>query len=232
MSNGKLFIVATPIGNLGDMTFRAVETLKTVDYILAEDTRVAIKVLRHFQIEKQLIAYHEHSSDEKEARIIENLLAGSNYALVSDAGTPAVSDPGSRLTSKVVASGIDVVPIPGVSAVTALLSVCGLRGQSFHFWGFFPQKQKYQRLLLEQMCSVEGIHVFFESPFRIVKTLEKHFVDDSNPSKFTLVVGRELTKLYESIYRGSPAEVLTQIKADAIKGEFVVAVLCNSTSGE
>lgn len=219
--SGTLYIVATPIGNLADITERAKETLSQVDFILAEDTRVTLNLLRHLGITKKLFSYSEHSSEQKEQAILDNLLSGQNYALVSDAGTPAVSDPGSELVAKAIENNITVIPIPGPSAVSTLLSVCGFVHNAHHFWGFFPQKKIRQSELLEFFRTVPGVHVFFESPFRIEKTLRDVFGETSD---FDLVVGRELTKKFETIYRGSPQQVLEQLKADTIKGEFVVAV--------
>lgn len=219
--SGILYIVATPIGNLSDITDRAKEILGHVDFILAEDTRVTLNLLRHLGITKKLFSYSEHSSEQKEQAILDNLLSGQNYALVSDAGTPAVSDPGSQLVAKAIENEITVVPIPGPSAVSAILSVCGFVHNAHHFWGFFPQKKIRQSEHLEFFRRVPGVHVFFESPFRIEKTLRDVFGDTTD---FDMVVGRELTKKFETIYRGSSQQVLEQIKGDTIKGEFVVAV--------
>jgi 16S rRNA (cytidine1402-2'-O)-methyltransferase len=220
--SGTLYVVATPIGNLGDLTPRAVEILKSVDYILAEDTRVTLKILQHTGIQKKLISYSEHSSDTKDKIIIANLLNGESYALVSDAGTPGVSDPGARIVGLAVASDISVVPLPGASAVTTVVSVFGKPTSSFHFWGFFPQKLKKQKALVDFFQTIPGIHVFFESPFRILKTLEAHFQDLND---FDMVMGREVTKKFETFYRGTPLEVLTRLKDDPVKGEFCVALM-------
>lgn len=219
--SGILYIVATPIGNLADITERAKEILAQVDFILAEDTRVTLGLLRHLGISKKLFSYSEHSSEQKEQAILDNLMSGQNYALVSDAGTPAVSDPGSQLVAKAIENDITVVPIPGPSAVSAILSVCGFVHNAHHFWGFFPQKKIRQSELLEFFRTVPGVHVFFESPFRIEKTLRDCFGDTAD---FEMVMGRELTKKFETIYRGSPQNVLEQLKGDTIKGEFVVAL--------
>lgn len=216
----QLYIIATPIGNLEDVTPRSLSTLKSVDVILAEDTRVTRKLLSAFEIPAKVISFHEHSSDEKIQKILDEMNQGHTYALVSDAGTPAVSDPGARLVQEVLKAEHDVIPIPGVSAVTTLVSVFGQPETFFHFWGFFPIKNKKKNQLMDWMGTIPGIHVFFESPFRIVKTLEKYFVDDG----WHVVVGREMTKKFESFYRGTPAEVVAAIQADSTKGEFCVGV--------
>lgn len=220
--SGTLFVVATPIGNLGDVTERALQILKSVDYILAEDTRVTLKLLSHFGIQKKLISYSEHSSENKETVILSELELGKNYALVSDAGTPAVSDPGARLVQKVLESGFDVVPVPGASSVSTLISVFGVAEMFYHFWGFFPIKTKKQKQIIEYIKTIPGIHVFFESPFRIEKTLKAYFEADD---RFEMVVGREMTKQFETFYRGLPSVVLQKIQADKVKGEFCVGVI-------
>lgn len=225
--SGILYIVATPIGNLGDVTERARETLASVDIILAEDTRVTLKLLAHLGISKRLISYSEHSSADKDAKIISELLSGANYALVSDAGTPAISDPGARIVGMAIDKGITVIPIPGASAVSALVSIFGKPQASHHFWGFFPQKNKRQEELVKYMTDIPGIHVFFESPFRIMKTLEKHF---AGKHMFHLVVGREMTKKFESYIRGTPDRVIEELKNHPIKGEFCVGVMTTESN--
>lgn len=219
---GTLYIVATPIGNLKDITLRALEVIKEADVILAEDPRVTLKLLNHYGVEKKLIPYHEGASPAKKEKIIQELFSGRSYALVSDAGTPAVSDPGARLVSLAVENGVSVVPIPGVSAVTALLSVMGAKESAFHFWGFFPKKKKQQKILIDYFLTLPGPHVFFESPYRILKTLQECFLPRD---EFHLVVGRELTKKFEEIIRGRPGDVMQKIKDSTVKGEFCVGVI-------
>lgn len=220
--SGTLYLVGTPIGNLQDITSRALEVLAAVDYILAEDTRVTLKLLNHYGISKKLIAYHEHASANKEDIIVRELEEGKSYALVTDAGTPGVSDPGGRLVEKVAAAGHNIVPIPGASAVTTLISVCGLKADAWHFWSFFPQKNKKRRNLMSLMATVPGVHIFFESPFRIRKTLELFAAEDE---RWQMVVGRELTKKFETIERGKPSELLTKIDEAHCRGEFSVCVM-------
>lgn len=219
---GTLHIVATPIGNLSDLSPRAIDILKSVDYILAEDTRVTLNLLRHAGIEKRLISYSEHSSEAKDKVIIDNLSGGENYALVSDAGTPGVSDPGARIVGLALEAGIPVLPVPGPSAVTAIVSVFGVPAPSFHFWGFFPQKKIRQRELLEWFDAVPGVHVFFESPFRVLKTFESCLLPLQG---YRVVVGREMTKKFETYRHGTPRDVFDAISKEPVKGEFCVAVM-------
>lgn len=224
--SGTLYVVATPIGHLDDVSQRALDTFRQVDFILAEDTRVTLKLLNRFEIKKKLFSYSEHSSEAKDEAVLQELRAGKNYALVSDAGTPAVSDPGARLVKKVVEQDLPVVPISGPSAVTTLVSVFGVPETAFHFWGFFPIKTKKQKQVIEYINEIPGVHVFFESPFRVVKTLNKYF---DGREDLHMVVGREMTKQFETFYRGTPMEVLQQIIGDQVKnqvkGEFCVGVV-------
>ncbi|MEK7519168.1 MAG: 16S rRNA (cytidine(1402)-2'-O)-methyltransferase [Patescibacteria group bacterium] len=221
---GVLFVVATPIGNLDDFTFRALRTLKEVDLILCEDTRVTKKLLDYYQIKTPTLSYHEHSELKKVDYILELLREGKNLALVSDAGIPGISDPGSKLVSKVYSSNLKVIPIPGPSAVTASASIAGFSMNKFTFLGFPPAKRKRKKFFEEIEKSKYPV-IFYESTHRIIKTLEemsKMFYDLS--SVFEVIVCRELTKKFESIYRGTIDEVLENLKKDKIKGEFVVAV--------
>lgn len=219
--SGTLYIVGTPIGNLGDVTLRAVEILKTVDFILAEDPRQTLKLLNHFGFQKKLHPYSDRKSAEKDQKILENLEAGQNYALVSDAGTPGISDPGEKLVELALIRGITVVPIPGVSAVATLVSVFGKMTPGFHFWGFFPKKKKMQKMLCEFFQTISGIHVFFESPYRVQKTLGLFLAWPD----FEMVVGREMTKKFETFYRGTPQAVFDKLMADPVKGEFCIGLI-------
>lgn len=221
--NGSLYIVATPIGNLDDLTKRATEVLNKVDFILAEDTRVTLKLLNHVGVKKPIHSYTDYASLKKEEKIVEELKSGRSCALVSDAGTPAVSDPGAKLVDAALKAGVEVVPIPGASSVTALMSVFGRSIIHFHFWGFFPQKKTKQAKLVTHFMTLEGVHIFFESPYRIVKTLKLL----QNHPELYLVVGREMTKKFETFYRGKAAEVVPAIEADGHRGEFCVGVMLN-----
>lgn len=220
--SGTLYVVSTPIGNLADISSRAVDVFKKADAILAEDTRVTLKLMSHLGISKKIYSYHEHSSEKKDQVIVEHLEEGESYALVSDAGTPCISDPGAGLVDAVLKAGFPVVPISGPSAVTTLMSVFGHPHQSFHFWGFFPIKRKKQKQILEYVNNIPGVHVFFESPMRILKTLERYFLEDTG---YKMVIGREMTKMFETFYRGAPAEIMEELKKGVSKGEFCVGVM-------
>jgi len=211
----KLFVVSTPIGNLSDITLRALTTLKEVDIIACEDTRHSLQLLNHFEIKKPLISYHQHSKDSKVEQIIRSILEGQNVALVTDAGTPGVSDPGEYLISQALLAGVEVEPIPGVSAAITALSISGLPTDEFVFIGFLPHK-KGRQTKLREIATINRTIILYESPFRIVKLLNelREHVGDREVS-----VSRELTKKFEQTYRGKISEVLPEIKE---KGEFVV----------
>ena len=221
-----LYIIATPIGNLQDISARAIDTLRSVDLILCEDTRITKKLLDHYGIEKPTLSYHEHSRLKKIEYIIELLKQGKNLALVSDAGTPGISDPGNKLIKEIIGVGLplNIVPIPGVSAVTAVASVSGFATDRFVFMGFPPVKKKRKKFFEEVFNSKYPV-IFYESPYRIIKTLsELQSLVISHKSSVNLVVCREMTKKFETIYRGTIEEVIKQIEKDIIKGEFVVIV--------
>jgi 16S rRNA (cytidine1402-2'-O)-methyltransferase len=217
---GSLYIVATPIGNLSDITLRALEILKKVDLIACEDTRVTIKLLNHYSIKKPLIAYHQHSKLDKIDAIINKLKEGKNIGLVTDAGTPGLSDPGNILVAEAVRENITVVPIPGTSALTALISVAGIDMQHFIFLGFPPHK-KGRETFFREVSELKYPAVYFDSPYRLIKNLE--LLEKLNKNKH-VIVGRELTKMFEEIIRGETSQVIeyfTQNKPK-IKGELVV----------
>lgn len=218
--SGRLFIVATPIGNLGDISARALDTLRSVQAVVCEDTRVTAKLLHHFGIQAPTVSYHHHSPPARAARLVERLERGESLAYVSDAGTPGISDPGGKLVAACAARGITVVPIPGPSAVAAALSVAGLPLQNYLFLGFPPHK-KGRQTFFKQIVDSEHPVVFYESTHRIVKALEE--LARLSPSR-PLVVCRELTKTFETIYRGTADEVRRQLAASSTKGEFVVIV--------
>lgn len=221
-----LYVVATPIGNLRDITLRAIETLKGVDLILCEDTRVAKKLLEHYQIKTPTLSYHQHSRLQKVDYIQGLLKRGKNLALVSDAGTPGVSDPGEKLVELVKDElpQVKIVPLPGPSALTAAASVSGMAMDRFLFLGFPPAKKKRKKFFEEVVNSKHTV-IFYESPHRIVKTLQELQVTSKpytlNPK---VVVCRELTKKFETIYRGTVEEVLSKLAKSKVKGEFVVIV--------
>lgn len=232
------YVVATPIGNLGDISPRALNALREANLILAEDTRVTKNLLNHFGLETPIVSYHQHSKIAKINEILARLREGQNLALVSDAGTPGISDPGGQLVEAIVkelGDSVKIEPIPGPSAITALASVCGFAMDRFLFLGFPPAKNKRQKFFEEVMVCKYPV-IFYESCHRILRTLNDLSVISSSQnadSKFrnleiSLVVGRELTKKFETIYRGSTSEVLEAIKKHAPagqpKGEFVVAI--------
>ena len=219
-SFGKLFVVGTPIGNLADITYRAVDTLNSVDFIFAEDTRVSKKLLNHYNIDKKIYSYHDHSKDSEVEKLTNLLESGNDVALISDAGTPTVSDPGYRLIRECVKKGVDIVPIPGPSAVTAALSVAGLPSDSFTFVGFLPQK-KGRIKKIEQLSEINNTIILFESPHRLQKTLNQLFEILGNRQ---VAIGRELTKLYEEIIRGNLKDVIQEFSKKSVKGEIVIMI--------
>jgi len=215
-----LYVVATPIGNLEDISKRALRTLSEVDLILCEDTRVTKKLLDHYQIKTPCLSYHQHSKIGKTEYIIGLLKAGKDLALVSDAGTPGISDPGGKLVSMVCQSGFKVYPVPGPSAAIAAASISGFPVDRFFFMGFPPQKKKRKKFFEEAVSSKYPV-IFYESTYRILKTLEELKNMDSS---LELTVCRELTKKFETIYRGEIGKVIEDIKKGEIKGEFVVVL--------
>ncbi|NEV61994.1 16S rRNA (cytidine(1402)-2'-O)-methyltransferase [Thiorhodococcus minor] len=221
---GVLYVVATPIGNLGDITDRARKLLSEVDLIAAEDTRETLKLLRHLGIAAKLVAYHEHNEETMSARLASDLEGGAKIALVSDAGTPLISDPGYRLVSAARARGLTVVPVPGVSALTCALSASGLPSDRFLFLGFPPRGASQRRALLESVADEPGTLVFYESGKRVMATLAD--VRDTLGADRRSVIARELTKRFEIFLTGHPGELIAQLEADAAQrlGELVLLV--------
>lgn len=218
MKKGTLFVVATPIGNLDDMTIRAVRVLKEAGLIAAEDTRHTKKLLTHFGIDTALTSYHEHNEREKAPTIVEKLLSGTDVALVSDAGTPGISDPGYRLVGLAVEKGIRIVPVPGASAIISLVSVSGLPTDEFSFKGFLPSKEGELKRLFQGLKGGAGTWIFYESPRRLARSLELAL---EALGDIHVVIGRELTKLHEEIMRGKVSEVLERLPEE-IKGEVTL----------
>lgn len=219
---GTLFIVATPIGNLSDMTLRAIETLKGVDVVLCEDTRVTGRLLARYEIRKSMVSCHEHTDDGKLAHIVERLQGGESLAFASDAGTPGLSDPGNKLVALALAAGISVVPIPGVSALATIVSVAGIDMREFVFLGFPPHK-KGRETFFKKVAAMEYPVVYYESPHRVLKNLD--LLETCAPEKH-IIIGRELTKMFEEILRGSVEDIREYFTANLgkVKGEFVVIV--------
>ena len=217
---GHLFVVGTPIGNLEDITLRAISTLQNVNLILAEDTRNSKKLLSAHNIDTKMMSYHEHSNEKETKRIISLLLDGKNLALISDAGTPTISDPGYGLIRDCIKKEIKIIPIPGASAITTAMSVSGLPSDSFTFFGFLPQK-KGRIKKIKELLNVDNTIILFESPFRLEKTLNQLKEYLGNRS---VVVGRELTKLYEEIIRGNLEDVIKYFSKSKVKGEIVIMI--------
>jgi len=218
---GKLYIVPTPIGNLEDMTFRAIRTLKEVDLILAEDTRTSAPLLKHFGIDKKVFAHHQHNEHKATAEIIKFLKEGQNIALISDAGTPAISDPGFFLVREALKNEIEVTCLPGATAFVPALVNSGLPNDQFVFEGFLPVK-KGRQTRMKKLAIEERTMIFYESPHRLLKTLgefAEFFGEDRQVS-----VSRELSKLYEENVRGTVVEVKSHFENNILKGEFVICV--------
>ena len=216
----KLFIVSTPIGNLKDITFRAIEILKEVNLIACEDTRVASILLNHYEIKKELISLNAVNETHRIENILGRIESGDSCALISDAGTPGISDPGVRLISAAIERGIEVVPIPGPSALITALTISGLPTNSFVFEGFIPQKKGRQKKLSE-LSKEERTIVLYESTYRIEKLLNE--LNEHMPERL-VVVCRELTKKFEETWRGTPSEILASFGEKVSKGEFVVVI--------
>lgn len=218
---GKLYLVATPIGNLEDMTFRAIRILKEVGCIAAEDTRQTRKLLTHFEIPTRLVSYHEHNKRASGPELVRMMEEGQSIALVSDAGMPAISDPGYDLVCLAIEAGIDVVPVPGANAALSALIISGLPTERFLFAGFLPRERKKLKEELERLRSVPATLIFYESPHRITKTLEvMREVWGDHP----IAVVRELTKKYEEVLRGSFGECLDILQEREPKGEYCLVV--------
>ncbi len=228
---GTLYVVATPIGNLGDMSSRAIETLKEVDFILAEDTRQTIKLLNHFNIKNKMVSYHKYNEAKTSDSLIEKLQDGANVALVSDAGTPCISDPGYVLVNKARENNIDVIGLPGCSAVIDALSISGLDTSSFSFYGFLPLEKKSRKELFNDIKSSNiSVKVIYESPKRIFKLLDE--IKNEMPGCKVCVL-TELTKMHEKCFYGKIDEVIEKLGKDdsANKGEYVV-LLSNEVKKE
>ncbi|KGM53832.1 tetrapyrrole methylase [Lysobacter daejeonensis GH1-9] len=221
---GTLHVVATPIGNLGDLSPRALATLRTVAAVCAEDTRHTRQLLAHFGLERPLVALHQHNEDAQAAQLVARLQAGESLALVSDAGTPLVSDPGFRVVRAARAAGIKVSPVPGACAAIAALSVAGLPSDRFAFEGFLPAKVSARRERLSRLAAEPRTLLFYESAHRIDEALED--MATAFGSQRPAVLARELTKLFETVLDGTLAELLAKVQADPNqrKGEFVVMV--------
>lgn len=221
LTPGTLYLVATPIGNLEDITLRAIRVLRECDLVAAEDTRRSGQLLKHFGIAKPLISYFQFNEAKRSDEIIDRLKRGEKIALVTDAGSPGISDPGVRVVRAALAAGLRVEAVPGPSALLAALTASGLPTDEFHFLGFLPHKSGQRRSKLEALKSVPGTLVFYESPYRIEKLLAE--LSEIFPDA-RVVVARELTKKFEEFLYGKPSELLKVAAARKLKGEFVVMV--------
>ncbi len=222
--SGTLFIIPTPIGNLQDITLRAINTLKAVDLILAEDTRTTLFLLKHLQIEKPLKSYHQHNEHKILEELITQLQSGKNIGLVSDAGTPGISDPGFLLIREVIKNNIPVISLPGATAFVPALVNSGLPCNEFSFYGFFPQK-KGRQTKLKLVASEEKTFIIYESPFRLVRLLQE--LKEYLGAERLCSVSREITKLFEETKRGTLDEMITYFSSKTVKGEIVVCVQGN-----
>ncbi|CAM4242866.1 16S rRNA (cytidine(1402)-2'-O)-methyltransferase [Weissella hellenica] len=222
---GTLYLVPTPIGNLGDMTNRSIEVMQSVDLIAAEDTRHTQQLLNQFDIDTKQISFHEHNKENRIPELVARLQAGDSIAQVSDAGMPSISDPGHKLVKAAILADIPVVPIPGASAGITALIASGLAPQSFMFYGFLPRKPKEQLHELEMLKVHQETMIFYEAPHRLAKTLKG--IMTAFGSDRQVVLARELTKRYEEFLRGTVAELVTWANENEVRGEFVVLVAGN-----
>ena len=221
LAPGTLYLVATPIGNLEDITLRALRVLRECNVVAAEDTRRTGRLLKHFEISKPLLSYFQFNEARRSEEIIQRLRRGEKVALVTDAGSPGISDPGERVVKAAIAAGLRVEPVPGPCALVAALTASGLATDEFHFIGFLPHKPGQRRNRLEALKGFAGTLVFYESPYRVEKLLGE--LNEVFPER-TVVLARELTKKFEEFLRGQPAELLATARQRSLKGEFVVLV--------
>jgi len=219
---GTLFVVSTPIGNMGDFSFRAVETLRDVAAVLAEDTRHTRHLLERYEIDAPLVAYHEHNEAKTTPRLVERLLNGESLALVSDAGTPLLSDPGARLVRAAIDAGVQVAPVPGASALLAALVASGLEAERFTFYGFLARKGPERRTAIDELVALRHAAVLYEAPARVHATLAE--LADAGAGGRQAVVARELTKQYEELRRGTVAQLVAYYQQTPPRGEVVIVI--------
>ncbi|HEV2962758.1 MAG TPA: 16S rRNA (cytidine(1402)-2'-O)-methyltransferase [Candidatus Angelobacter sp.] len=220
--NGKLYVVATPIGNLEDITYRAIRILREVDLIACEDTRQTRKLLEHYGIEKPTTSYHDYNEQERAPELVAKLQQGLSIAQVSDAGMPGISDPGYRVVKLAIEQGISVVPIPGASALVSSLAASGLPTDAFEFRGFLPAKSGQRRTALETLRDAQQTVIFYEAPHRISETLRE--IVEILGSQRQVVIARELTKIHEEFIRGTAAEVLKSLNSRELRGEITLLI--------
>ena len=222
---GKLYLVATPIGNLEDITYRAVKVLNEVDIIAAEDTRHSLKLLNHLNISKPLISYHRHNEDSKTEVLISKLLKGENIALITDAGTPAISDPGEEVVKQAIENNIEIIPIPGACALINALIASGMDTREFAFYGFLPINKKLRKNKLEEIKKENKTIILYEAPHKINQTLKDLLNEIGN---INIVIARELTKIHEEFIRGTIKEIIDSY--DELKGEMIIILEGNKTA--
>ena len=224
---GKIYLVATPIGNLEDMTFRGISVLKEVDLIAAEDTRHTLKLLNHYEISKPLISYHRHNEDVKSDVLIEKVLKGENIAIVTDAGTPGISDPGEEIVKEAIKHDIEIVPIPGACAFVNALISSGLNTKQFSFYGFLPMNKKLRKSTFEKILKENKTIIIYEAPHKLQKTLKDIL---ENIGDIYCVVAKELTKIHESFFRGKISDLILEFNEP--KGEYIILLALNNTVEE
>jgi 16S rRNA (cytidine1402-2'-O)-methyltransferase len=229
LTPGTLYLVATPIGNLEDITLRALRTLRECDVVAAEDTRHTGQLLRHFEISKPLLSYFQFNEARRSEEILERLKRGERVALVTDAGSPGISDPGGRVVRAVLNAGLRVEAVPGPCALVAALTASGLATDEFHFIGFLPHKSGQRRRRLESLRHVPGTLVLYESPYRVEKLLGE--LTEVYPDR-QVVLLREITKKFEERLQGTPAQLLDTLRNRSVKGEFVVLVSAEKTPAQ
>jgi len=221
MEQGKLYLVPTPIGNLKDITLRALEVLESVDLIAAEDTRQSLKLLNHFNIKKPLFSYHQHNEQGKSLDIIKKIKEGQSIAIITDAGTPGISDPGSVVVVKCIEENIDFEVLPGATAITTALVYSGIDTTKFLFRGFLPRENKNRNEVLDEIKNYRETIIFYEAPHRLNSTLE--YLKDKLGNR-RIAICRELTKMHEQIYRGSIEEAMNYFEENRPRGEFVLVI--------
>ena len=222
---GKLYLVATPIGNLEDITFRAINTLKNVDIIAAEDTRHTLKLLNHYEISKPLISYHRHNEVVKTDILISKLLEGKNIAIVTDAGTPGISDPGEEIVKDAIKNNIEIVPIPGACALINALIPSGLNTKEFAFYGFLPLNKKNRKNIFERIKNEDKTIILYEAPHKLIKTLEDIL---ENIGDINCVLAKEITKIHEEFLRNNISEIINKLNEKGIKGEYIILLDMNN----
>lgn len=227
---GKLYLVATPIGNLEDITFRAINILKQVDLIAAEDTRHTLKLLNYYEISKPLISYHRHNEELKVDILINKLLEGKNIAIVTDAGTPGISDPGEEVVKQAIKQNIEIIPIPGACALINALIPSGLNTKEFAFYGFLPLNKKNRKNILERIKKEDKTIILYEAPHKLIKTLEDILESIGNVN---CVIAKELTKIHEKFERNNIYNLIEELnKQEKIKGEYIILLDMNFNQRE